>query len=328
VFCIGWFIAAIAPVLPLRNHRSDYYVMIPVIGLAILAGAGIASAWRSRTGRVASLIVVAAYWIPGVWMANGMTKIFRAHADRVKHTVRGVADAARQHPDKVLLISGVDTELFWRTWYDGAFRALGIQHIYLPERATGEIRRIRENAGINHFFIADTIALHLLEKGKARAYRVLPDGHLRDGTGLMLARLQRMPLAGPEYLDARSPLSAVHMKDGWWPAEANHRWMSGHASVELRGPKGRMGELVLSGFCTPEHVRSGPLRLMVAVNGIALPSGTITASNLHFRLRVALPAAVSFQPLMRVELKVDRPLVLPGDGRELGAAFGTFKVVP
>ena len=35
---LGWFAITVAPYLPLRNHISDYYLMVPTIGLAMLGG--------------------------------------------------------------------------------------------------------------------------------------------------------------------------------------------------------------------------------------------------------------------------------------------------
>jgi hypothetical protein len=41
-----------------------------------------------------------------------------------------------------------------------------------------------------------------------------------------------------------------------------------------------------------------------------------------------LPDAVVGKPLMKVEISIDRPLLMRNDGRELGAAFGTFVINP
>jgi hypothetical protein len=104
--------------------------------------------------------------------------------------------------------------------------------------------------------------------------------------------------------------------------------MSEHAVVELRGPAGTHGELILSGICTPRHIKSGPVYLRVSVDGIALPPGRIDATNLDFRLSYPLPPAVIGKSLMMIEVSMDHPVILAGDGRQLGAAFGSFEVTP
>jgi hypothetical protein len=234
----------------------------------------------------------------------------------------------QQHPGKVLLISGLDNDLFWRAWYSEPFRALGVRQIYLMQNTSRRIQRVRTDAAIAPHFLADTIAVSILERKLARVYEVLPDGRLRDATGLTLATLQRRRLIGPQFLDARSSLSSVHLGAGWWPPETNHRWMSAAATVELRGPEKRPGELVLRGFCAPAHLRDGPVHLSVSVDGIALPPARIDQQNLHFELHLPLPASVTAKPLMKVDMAIDRPLFVPSDGRHFGAAFGTFEVRP
>ncbi len=37
-FCAAWYLIAIAPILPLRDHRMYYYVFIPMIGICWLGG--------------------------------------------------------------------------------------------------------------------------------------------------------------------------------------------------------------------------------------------------------------------------------------------------
>jgi hypothetical protein len=323
LFCVGWFLVVLAPVLPLKNHRSDYYLTIPVAGLAILAASGIA---RSHgLVRVAALGAALAYALPGAWMAHGMSDVFRGHSTRVKHLVRGVAGAAKQHPGTALLVSGVDSTLFWRGWYDPVFRALHIPSVYLTGDSREALKTTDRGSDVERFFVADTIALPLLQQRQARVYEVMRDGRLREITAVYQARLERSDLAGPSYLDVRLPVYAPHIGSGWWPAETNHRWMSERASVQLRGPAKAPGTLIVRGWCTPRQV---PLQLTVSVDGAALPPASVDAGNLQFELRFPLPVQSTGKRLMNIEVRTDRTLLLPGDGRALGPAFGTFQVVP
>ncbi len=60
LFCLSWFAITLAPMLPLPEHHSDYYLTVPAIGLAMLCGLGVyrgrlraVSVWRlavSQTG--------------------------------------------------------------------------------------------------------------------------------------------------------------------------------------------------------------------------------------------------------------------------------------
>ena len=110
-FCIGWFAIVIAPVLPLKRHVSDYYVTVPVIGLAILGAWGVSLARGTR--RILAAVVVLVYVVPSVWMAQGMSRQFYSTSRRIANFVRSVAYAHRQHPEQRLLIRNMDDTLFW-----------------------------------------------------------------------------------------------------------------------------------------------------------------------------------------------------------------------
>lgn len=329
LFCIGWFVTVLAPVLPLRNHRSDYYLTIPVIGLAVLGGYGIAMVWGAPRARWFAVMAVLLYALPEMWMGRGMSGFLRDHSIRVKHLVRSVAGAARQHPGKLLLLSGIDSELFWRTsWEDYVFPMLGASQVFLSEADLRGIERLRKNSPIEGFFLADMLVLPRLAEGKARVYRILPDGHLQDVTGITLAHLERTEPAAPGFLDLRSPVSAAALGAGWWPAETNHRWMAKHASLTLRGPAGKSAELVLRGFFPPGQANTGPVQVAVSVDGVPLPSARADQNQGQFVLKFRLPPSVTRKPRMKVEIGVDRTIVLPRDGRELGLGFGTIQVSP
>ena len=59
LFLLGWFLVVISPILPLRDHFTEYYVVVPSIGLAILGAWALASA-RGRTAVVADVLRKAA----------------------------------------------------------------------------------------------------------------------------------------------------------------------------------------------------------------------------------------------------------------------------
>jgi hypothetical protein len=53
-FCLLWYLIALAPVLPLRDHQTEYYVFLPVIGLCWLGGWAVAEGWRATISRPAT----------------------------------------------------------------------------------------------------------------------------------------------------------------------------------------------------------------------------------------------------------------------------------
>lgn len=314
IFCAGWFLITLAPVLPLKNHVSDYYLTIPVIGFSMLGGWALASA-RGRSLALASLAVIA-YAVPSAWLAQGMTRHYYDVSRRAAKLVRSVAYAHKIHPTKKLLVTGVDTDLFWQCWRDRPFVPLGGPQVYLSADSQDRIAPLRNDTPVVRYVLPDTLALRALQDGQLVVYQRLESDNLRNITPFYQARLERKTLELPAYLDIREPLSEMHLGAGWWPAEENHRWMQQRASLQLR-PDGRT--LVLRG------VAPGACTMTVTIGGEtsrhSLPAGA-------FETQVAVPPAVRGRGTVEISIEVDRTIRLPGDGRELGLAFGTAEIVP
>src|SRR5213078_2656699 len=104
----------LAPVLPLRDHMTEYYVFLPVLGLAWLGGWALAEAWRAGgTFRAVALSLAALY--AGMQLPTTLATERWSHdiSVRVRGLVEGVESAHAQHPKQSILLEGVDTELFW-----------------------------------------------------------------------------------------------------------------------------------------------------------------------------------------------------------------------
>jgi hypothetical protein len=312
-FCIGWFLLTLAPVLPLKNHVSDYYLTIPVVGLAILGGWAVASA-HGRNRLVAAILVMA-YILPSAWMARGMTRGFYDISRRCAKLVRSVAYAQKLHPDSILVVSGIDTDLFWQCWRDRPFAPLSLQHVYLVAGSEQRIRQLLPEPRVAQYVLPETVTLQALRAHRLAAYELLDSGGLRNITPLYRAMLEHKSLQLPTFLDIRDRISEPHLGKGWWPAEQSHRWSGRRAEFQLR-PEGTW--LMLRGV-SPE-----PKRLSVSVGGetrvFALPEGP-------FEVKTRLPASVAGRPAADIAIAVDKVNVFPHDGRELGLAFGTAEIL-
>jgi hypothetical protein len=169
---------------------------------------------------------------------------------------------------------------------------------------------------VAHYVLPDTLAAEALKHRRLVAYELLLSGGLRNVTPFYRARLGRGPLRLPAFLDIREPLSEVHLGEGWWLAEENHRWMRRRAALELR-PAG--STLVLRGFAPDSRM------MTVTMAGEAR---TIPVSAGAFEVKVPVPAAARGGRAVRIAIELDRVSMLPGDERELGAAFGTAEILP
>ena len=132
LFFVGWFVIALAPVLPLRNHISNYYLTIPSIGLAMLGAWGLASAWEcGRWPGVAASLVALLYAGPMIWDTRAETRFNYLASTQVKALVLGVEAVHQAHPGKSILLTGISDRLFITGIRDGPFRILGIPNVFV-----------------------------------------------------------------------------------------------------------------------------------------------------------------------------------------------------
>jgi hypothetical protein len=131
-FFVGWFVIALAPVLPLRNHISNYYLTIPSIGLAMLGAWGLASAWeRGRWPGVAASLVALLYAGPMIWDTRAETRFNYLASTQVKALVLGVEAIHQAHSGKTILLTGISDRLFITGIRDDPFRILGIPNVFV-----------------------------------------------------------------------------------------------------------------------------------------------------------------------------------------------------
>jgi len=129
VFCIGWFLVVLAPVLPLRDHISTYYLVLPSIGLAILGAYALTSvqgAWKA-----VGLILAAVYVV--VMLIGDSIEVtwMQRRSFDVRRMVLGVARAHQLHPTQAILLDNVDEQLFQAGVYHHPFAIFGAPSVYL-----------------------------------------------------------------------------------------------------------------------------------------------------------------------------------------------------
>ena len=93
MFCLAWFALALTPVLPLRDHVTEYYSALPAIGLAWLGGWAVAEARRSVALPLVALY--AALMLPRTLAASNWNF---GVSMRARNLVQGVARGQELHP--------------------------------------------------------------------------------------------------------------------------------------------------------------------------------------------------------------------------------------
>ncbi len=330
LFFLLWFVLLIAPVLPLKNHIQDYYLTLPLTGLALLAAWAIASAVSTRQLLPFSLaaILAAAYLFFSLTDLQVNLRWYYARAKNMKVLLQGLDAVHKAHPDRMILLDNVSDNLFWAGFGDHPFQLLGIGRVYLAPGSERDIAPHPEWGGIADYIAPASEALNALRQNRAIVISVSSSG-LLDVTEAYKKILAAQFLTLNRWgVDAGDPLYTSRLGPEWFPIENGFRWMPRSATFEIAGPSGPGESLVLSGFLPPAVAASGPVHLSVAANGI--PAGTIALDppSHPFVEAVPLPPQVTGVYLIKITLAVDRVTHFPGDRRDLGLIFGRFDVKP
>ncbi|WP_321472393.1 hypothetical protein [uncultured Paludibaculum sp.] len=322
-FGFAWFSVAIAPVLSLRDHFTDYYLAIPSIGLALILACLAHSAWRSnrlvwRLGAVAVLGAHLSFALP-INRQITMWRYDRGH--RIRALVEGLERAHELHPDKILLVSGIDSDLFWSGFFDQPFHLFGVSDVYILPGGLQAIDAHPELGDLIQFVASPGFVGRVVSKGHAAVYS-FEDTVLRNITRKYARQLPREWLTlRPKEVNAGLPDFANDLGEGWFPADLSWRWMGRSAEVYISGPERASERLYVAGYCPKEHLKT-PLGLSVKVDGLPVGDASITAANDSFECGFDLPPAVVGRPQITVRIEVTRTIREPENGRELGVVFG------
>jgi hypothetical protein len=325
LFCLCWFAIVLAPLLPLHNHVTEYYLTMPAIGIAILGAYGLTLAFRKGwlpTAAVAVLLLV--YLIPSSRLVRAQIITVFDGTDRVRGLVQSVAYAKRIHPGKMILLRNVDDNLFWASVYDSPFRIFGWNDVFMTPDCRPNIREDPNLGDVDVYFLPEKAVAHVLHDGGAVVYSV-EDRRLRNVTKTYTALVDSQP---PPPLSRSINVASRYFDDqigeGWFDLEGSHRWSRGHAVVYLAGPASPGKTVYVSGHSTEEELRAGPLHLTLTIDGRPQPVQTVNSTEFEFSY--ALPQDLVGRTRIEVAFTVDRTTRLPSDGRDLGLAFGEFNI--
>ena len=324
LFCLVWYLAVLAPVLPLRDHQTEYYVFLPSIGLCWLGGWAAVSGWRAGVrGRAAVVTLAAIYALMGVPTLLAASQWNHAITMRVRNLVEGVAGVHERYPSKSILLEGVDTDLFWNGVLDRPFRLFGLDHIYLAPGSGKRIASHPDLGNIDDYILPAGVVAQALQREELVVYDVR-GRRLRNITAIYAALPGESGL--PLRVDAASPLSSYLLGPEWYPSDGDHRWMPRRAALRMGAPSTPGQKLYLRGSCPDEQLRAGSLPVTVTVEDVTLPATAIRPGENAFELVFALPDSVVGKAEMRVTVEVGRVIRPASDPRDLGLVFGTFEV--
>jgi len=326
-FFLLWFVIALGPFLPLRDHLTDYYLAAPTIGLAMAGGWAVASAW-SNGGRVRifAAAIAALYLGTAVPVSRHAVQWSLNRSLQARHLLLSVGHAQQLHPGKIILLDGVSSDLFWSAMADKPFPLVGAQEVYL---APGSEDHIRPSPGVLN--VADHVMatgpmFQGLADGMLVVYRV-GEGPLRNITKSFaaMARAKWKPELA-RRVDVGQQLLAGQLGEGWYPIEAGYRWMKKEAAVRLPGPEAASERLYVTGYASAAALQAGPVALSVSVEDIPLSTVQVSEADARFDFSFALPETLVGSDTIEVRLSVDRTFSSADDPRLLGLAFGVFSI--
>jgi hypothetical protein len=327
-FLLLWFLFLLAPVLPLRDHPSDYYLLMPTIGLAVLAAWGMVEAWKARWyAKTAAVLMAAVYLASSVPVARAVTRWNYQRSRASRNLVQGLIRAHELHPNQSILLTGVSSDLFWSTLADKAHWVAGVPDVYLTPGSEETIQAHPELGAVSDYVLPSAIAVRVLDEDRAVVYSAGED-RLRNVTSLFqtTARARWGETGLPSRVDAGNRLFSAQLGPTWYPIEGTFRWMPKRATVVLHGPAVPGVRLFLSGYFYAGQVRTAPLKVTVGVDGAAVGQATLTKPDAAFELNFPLPPQAVGKAKIEVAIEVDRTFVIPTEGRELGLIFGSIAV--
>lgn len=316
---LAWSFAPLAVVLPLRDHVTDYYMTIPLVGAAMLAADAVSRVPRI-SGRVATLLVLAIGLTASGTVAVRHSAFWYARSKRIEQLVTAVVHERQRSPDRVFLLENVDADLFWGQLYYRPFRVFGVTDVFLegPPPAWSRDVPFPED-----FFVSRLYAAQLARAGRLTMLRV--DGGQRV-TDVTRERVPLLPkLEGPDARVVLSNTQIPGLLEGWLAAEPTGRWTGNAASLTIHAPVSADDSLYVAGFCPPAALRGAPIRLTVSLDQERQSPVEVSRTG-RFSFSFRPPASAIGRASMRVDLEVDPTFRLGASSPERGLFFTSIEV--
>ncbi len=174
VFLPAWFVLILLPVLPLKNHFTEYYPAVPAIGLAILAAWAISQTKRPITVGVA-VVLTGLYLATAIADTRMTERYFYNKSRRMKYLIQGLEKFEQQREQssdrlesKKIILIGIDSDLYWTGFCDDPFRLLGLSQVFV---APGTEQKLDQHPELgcadSKYIMTQDNALHALARGEA-----------------------------------------------------------------------------------------------------------------------------------------------------------------
>jgi hypothetical protein len=322
-FFLGWFLITLAPILPLRDHVSFYYLAMPALGLAGVLAIGLDAMSPGTLRWVAAIPVLLYLWIQ-VPTARAQSRWYFERSREVRTLVLGTLRAHELHPESTILLAHIPPELYAFSIAHSPFHAAGLEQVYLsPDTDFPTFPGLEPPS---FFSLPAGPALNGLAAGEVEVYQPGRERIRNITASYKTWARQNLSVSAPSRVDVGIPLMQYLLGSTWYPLEGSHRWMPATATIRIGAPRSPNQKLVVTGYCPQEQTSSGPLQLHISIDGKEIPGEDFYKPEMPFVRIVNLPASLIGKADMELELSVNRTFQSVERGRNLGLAFGTFEI--
>ncbi len=165
-----WFGLTLAPYLPLASHRADYYLAIPAAGLAVAVAAAAEAAWKARWEfRLLAVGALGVYLFGTLSYGPPLVEMNWRRSLRCRNLLTGVAHVRAQHRDKTIVLTGVNSDFFYGSFYQDALPLAQLYDVYLAPDANS-VRQWPGYRPIGRYFLTDEEALLGIERDSIVVY--------------------------------------------------------------------------------------------------------------------------------------------------------------
>ena len=166
LFGLVWFVVTLGPILPLREHISDYYLALPLAGIAMV----LCSALELVRVRPVGLAFLALYCALQLPVIEAASRFQRTSGERYKRVILGVAAMRERDPQRGILLVGADPFFLGNVMRNNGFWAFGCDRIYLDP---AEVKP--ENPDLHHYMLEPEAIRREIDRGRLRVITVAGD---------------------------------------------------------------------------------------------------------------------------------------------------------
>jgi hypothetical protein len=254
----AWYVFPLLPYLVLPQHKMDYYLAVPSIGIAMLGAYALGNMMKfGVVGRPAVVLVIVGYAAISLSASWTTTNWQHARGEKVEDLVLGVEEIHQAAPGKIILLEGIDSELFWSGVADLPFRAKSIPSVYLA----ADVGTQGAPEILSKYVLPQAIARRALAANRAVVYRF--DGQMLHNVTAHAGALWTDD--EPRFVNLGDPVFADYLGAGWREAADGYRRLNGAGTVRIAAPRTAAESLYIGVFETRDF------QPRVRVNGIDAP---------------------------------------------------------